>query len=322
MAPRTGIEAFLNAAPTLVVLDNCEHLVDAAASLVEHMLTRCETSSVLATSRSALRVPGEEVVVVAPLSTTPGGAAVQLFIDRAQAVRGELATNDGVLAQIDAVTALLDGVPLAIELAAARVTAFSVAEILGLLQDDVAGLGDARRRGPNRHRTVRAAIQWSMRMLSDEERVLLCRLAVLPGSFRLSTAIAVTGTGDGQGRAIVAAMPALVEQSLVTTEHTTGSTRYRLLEMIRAVGQETLSGRERKDVLDRLLAHCLGLVGDGDRVVPEAGIESEITRDNALFSSSIEHALATDQIELDSASSTSCSRCGTVGHSDRQSIDG
>jgi predicted ATPase/DNA-binding SARP family transcriptional activator/tetratricopeptide (TPR) repeat protein len=294
--PRTGVEAVLLAAPALIVLDNCEHVLDAAASLVEHLLDRCAASFVLATSRAALRVPGEDVVIVEPLPTAPGGAATQLFIDRSPTAQRAITTNDTAMAEIDAVIALLDGVPLAIELAAARLTAFTVSEILALLQHDVAGLGDDRRRGPERHRTVRASIEWSMGMLSGDERRLLCRLAVLPGSFRLSTAIAASDTGDG--RAVVAAMPSLVEQSLVSTEHRAGSTRYRLLEMIRAVGQEALSVDERNGVLDRLLMHCLDeLDGLDGHVFPEPGMEAEIARDSALYSSSVEHALATCQVD-------------------------
>src|SRR4029079_2052034 len=171
---------------------NCEHVLDAVASLVEYVLVRCEGSSVLATSRSVLRVPDDDVFVVAPLLTAPGGAAMQLFIDRAGVALGDLSTEVHTLDHIGSVAAILDGVPLAIELAAARVTAFSVGEILAMLQHDVAGLGDARRRGPDRHRSVRSAIEWSLRLLSHDERRILGRLAMLPGSFRLGAAIAVT----------------------------------------------------------------------------------------------------------------------------------
>ena len=156
--PLAGIEGVLLAAPALVVVDNCEHVLEAAASLVDHLLAHCLGTSVLATSRAALRVSGEDVVSVAPLPTEPGGAATELFLDRARAAHDELSTDDDVLDEIAALADLLDGVPLAIELAAARVAAFSVGEILALLRRDLAGLGDARRRGPDRHRTLRAAI--------------------------------------------------------------------------------------------------------------------------------------------------------------------
>ena len=197
-------------------------------------------------------------------------------------------------------TALLDGVPLAIELAAARVTAFSVGEILALLQHDLAGLGDARRRGPDRHRTVRAAIEWSMRLLSDDERRLLCRLAMLPGSFRLSTAIAVTDTGRGRGPLVVAGR-ARIGRAVVDHRRTPdGPTRYRLLEMIRSVG----TGRARVPTSGKASStgcsltastRCTGLEGP---VAPEAGIEERDPRwTPPSTASSIEHALATDQIE-------------------------
>ena len=296
-APRAGIAAALHDAPTLLVLDNCEHVLDAVASLVEFVLAGCAASSVLATSRSALRVPDEEVFVVSPLPTGARGAAVQLFIDRAGATRGQWTADNSVLAQIEALTSLLDGVPLAIELAAARVTAFSVGEILTLLQRDLAGLGDTRRRGPDRHRTLQAAIESSVRMLSDAERRLLCRLAMLPGSFRLSTATAATGAGEGHERLLVTALPILVEQSLLTAEYGKGPTRYRMLEMIRSVVQAELDASERKEVLDRLLVHCVDQVDGIEGPVPlEAGFEEEVARDAALYRAAVEHAIATDQI--------------------------
>jgi len=297
-APRKGIEAILRAAPALLVLDNCEHVLDSVASLVESVLADCEGSSVLATSRSALRVPEEDVFSVAPLLTAPGGPAMQLFIDRARAALGELSTDVRTLDQIGAVTAILDGVPLAIELAAARVTAFSVGEILEMLQHDMAGLGDARRRGPDRHRSVRAAIEWSVRMLSHDERRVLGRLAMLPGSFRLGAATAVASGGEVDERVVVEALQAFVDQSLIAAQHRTGPTRYRMLEMIRSVAQDEIDAQEQDEVLDRLLAHCLvQLSGLDGPVTPEAGFEEESRLDAGLFSVSIEHALATDQIE-------------------------
>ena len=245
-----------------------------------------------------LRVQDEDVFVVAPLLTERGGAAMQLFIDRAGVALGELSTDVRVLDQIGGVTAILDGVPLAIELAAARVTAFSVGEILAMLQDDMAGLVDSRRRGPDRHRSVRAAIEWSLRMLSHAERRLLGRLAVLPGSFRLGAAIAVTSGGESEDRVVVEALHAFVDQSLIVAQHRTGPTRYRMLEMIRSIAQDEIDAKERDEVLDRLLAHCLDQVsGMAGPVAPEAGFEEEARLDAGLFSVSIEHALATDQIE-------------------------
>ena len=297
-APRTAIAAALAAEPTVVVLDNCEHVIDAASSIAEHLAGQCG-AAVLATSRAALRVADEHVVHVAPLSTGRGGVASELFLDRARGVRADLVADDAVLDEVGTMTELLDGMPLAIELAAARVSTFSIGEIVHLLRQDAAGLGDGRHRGPSRHRSLRAAIQWSVGLLQDTERDVLCRLSVLPGSFRLGTATAVAGTGDGAERVVADAVHALTEQSLVSTEHRAGPTRYRLLEMVRVVGQEGLSAGERQDVLDRLIHHCLGeLARLEDRDLPAAGLVDEIALDSALYTTAAEHALATEQTAL------------------------
>jgi predicted ATPase len=296
--PRGAIAAVLAVEPTVVVLDNCEHVIDAASSLAEHLSVQCR-AAVLATSRAALRVAGEDVVHVAPLSTGRGGMASEMFLDRARGVRADLVADDTVLDEVGALTELLDGVPLAIELAAARVSTFSIGEVVHLLQRDVAGLGDGRHRGPTRHRSLHAAIMWSLGLLHDAERAVLCRLSVLPGSFRLGTAIAVAGADDGADGMVADAVHALTEQSLVSTEHRPGPTRYRLLEMVRAVGQEGLAVGERHELLDRLLRHCIDEVSQfegQDRPAPE--IADEIAHDSALYTTAAEHALNTAQTEL------------------------
>jgi predicted ATPase/class 3 adenylate cyclase len=297
-APRAAISAALAREPTLVVLDNCEHVIDGASSLAEHLAGQCR-AAVLATSRAALRVADEDVVHVAPLSTGRGGMASELFFDRARSIRADLVVDDTVLNQVGAMTELLDGVPLAIELAAARVSTFSIGEIVHLLRQDAAGLGDGRHRGPSRHRSLRAAILWSVGLLQDTERAVLCRLSVLPGSFRLDTAAAVAGTGDGAERAVADAVHALTEQSLVSTQHRQGPTRYRLLEMVRVVGQEGLTAGERHEVLDRLVRYCIVELArlEGEDL-PAAGIADEIAQDSALYTTAAEHALATGQTEL------------------------
>ncbi len=282
----------------MVVLDNCEHVIDAASSIAEHLAVQCR-AAVLATSRAALRVAGEDVVHVAPLSTGRGGVASELFLDRARGVRADLVADDTVLDEVAAMTELLDGVPLAIELAAARVSTFSIGEIVDLLRHDAAALGDGRHRGPSRHRSLHAAIQWSVGLLHDTERAVLCRLSVLPGSFRLATATAVAGTVDGAERVVADAVHALTEQSLVSTEHRAGPTRYRLLEMVRAVGQEGLIAGERHEVLDRLVHYCIAELAQLEgQDLPAPGIGDEIVHDSALYTTAAEHALATAQTEL------------------------
>ena len=143
-----------------------------------------------------------------------------------------------------------------------------------------------------------AAIEWSLRMLSHDERRLLGRSAMLPGSFRLGAAIAVTSGVEGEDRVVVEALQAFVDQSLIAAQHRTGPTRYRMLEMIRSVTQDEINAKERDEVLDRLLAHCLSQVSGLDGpVAQEAEVEEEARLDTALYSVSIDHALATDQIE-------------------------
>ena len=298
VAPRTAIEALLAAEPTVVVLDNCEHVIDASSSIAEHLAVQCQ-AAVLATSRAALRLAGEDVVHVAPLSTGRGGVASELFLDRARGVWADLVVDDAVLDEVAAMTELLDGVPLAIELAAARVSTFSIGEIVDLLRHDAAGLADGRHRGPSRHRSLRAAILWSVGLLHDTERAVLYRLSVLPGSFRLGTATAVAATGEDAERVVADAVHTLTEQSLVSTEHRAGPTRYRLLEMVRAVGQESLAAGERHEVLDRLLHHCIGELAqlEGEDL-PATGIGDEIASDSALYTTAAEHALTTGQTAL------------------------
>ena len=225
--------------------------------------------------------------------------ASELFLDRARGVRADLVADDAVLDEVGAMTELLDGVPLAIELAAARVSTFSIGEIVHLLRQDAAGLADGRHRGPSRHRSLHAAIQWSVGLLDDSERAVLCRLSVLPGSFRLATATAVAGTGDGAKQGVADAVHALTEQSLVSTEHRAGPTRYRLLEMVRAVGQEGLTAGERHEVLDSLVHYCIDELAQLEgQDLPAAGIGDEIAHDSALYTTAAEHALATEQTEL------------------------
>jgi predicted ATPase len=297
VAPREAIAAALAAEPTVVVLDNCEHVIDAASSIAEHLAAQ-RRAAVLATSRAALRVADEDVVHVSPLSTGRGGVASELFLDRARAVRADLVADAAVLDDVAAMTELLDGVPLAIELAAARASSFSIGELLHLLRQDAAGLGDGRHRGPARHRSLRAAILWSVGLLHDTERAVLWRLSVLPGSFRLGTAIAVAADGNAAERTVADAVHALTEQSLMSTEHRAGPTRYRLLEMVRAVGQESLTAGERHDVLDRLVHHCIGELAQFEgQDLPAAEIADEIARDSALYTTAVEHALATAQTE-------------------------
>jgi predicted ATPase/DNA-binding CsgD family transcriptional regulator len=204
---------------SLLVLDNCEHVVDAVAEFVQRLLARCPDTTVLATSRERIGVPGERVVPVDPLPATD---AVTLFRGRADADAG-----DAVIAEL---CARLDGMPLAIELAAARSASLGVEGLLTALDDSLRLLCGSRGTD-RRHRSVRAVIGWSHDLLDGEERMLLRRLAVFAGPFDLTAAAAV----DGRPAAVVAdLLGRLTDKSLVIHRHG----RWRLLATVRAFAAE------------------------------------------------------------------------------------
>jgi predicted ATPase/DNA-binding SARP family transcriptional activator len=208
----------------LFVLDNCEHLVHAAAVVAEEILRSCPNTSIVTTTREALGVRGEQTWLVPPLSIED---AMQLFVERARSVAPAFVPDETLLAHI---CTRLDGIPLAIELAAARVKVLSLAEIAARL-DDAFRLLSAGSRTLPRHRTIRETIDWSYRLLSADEQVLLRRLAVFGASFSLDAAEAVCGDVD-----VLTHLSALVDKSLVLAEQS----RYRLLDTVRQFAAEKL----------------------------------------------------------------------------------
>jgi predicted ATPase/DNA-binding SARP family transcriptional activator len=248
----------------LLVLDNCEHVVEGCAALAERLLRGCPGLRVLATSREALGVEGEVVWPVPPLSHPPArpaptdgapgaraGAAeafarslaaydaVQLFVERARAVQPGFALTARNAPAVAAITARLDGLPLALELAAANVATLGVEPLAARLDDAFAVLTRGRRTALPRHRTLRALLDWSYHLLGPDERALLARLAVFRGGFTLDAAGAV-GAAPPPGLpgpdGVVAALGRLVEQSLVDVREDGGEVRYRLLETVRQYG--------------------------------------------------------------------------------------
>jgi predicted ATPase/DNA-binding CsgD family transcriptional regulator len=217
----------------LLVLDNCEHLVESAAAFADQVLTRCPDTTVLATSRERLRLPGEHAVPVPALPLSSD--AERLFHDRALTADPAFTADPTVVAEI---CARLDGLPLAIELAAARSVSLGAAGLLDALDDALRLLAGGR--GPDeRHRSLRAVIEWSYDLLDAPERDLLRRLAVFAGGFDLDAAVAVA---DGVRGAVTDLLGRLVEKSLVTYR----PGRWRLLSAIRAYAVEQLvaSGNE------------------------------------------------------------------------------
>jgi predicted ATPase len=231
----------------LVVLDNREHLLDACAVLIDALLSACPSLTLLTTSREPIGVPGEVSWRVPSLSLAD--EAIELFVDRARHARPDFAVdkdNAGALAEI---CRRLDGLPLAIELAAARVRALSLAEIVDSLHDRFRLLTGGARTAVRRQQTLRASVDWSHTLLTEPERVLFRRLAVFLGGFDLGAAQAVASGGDVQRFQVLDQLTLLVDKSLVVADDSGGRTRYRLLETVRQYALEKLGGSGEADAV-------------------------------------------------------------------------
>jgi predicted ATPase/class 3 adenylate cyclase len=245
-----SIVEFLRPSSLLLVLDNREHLLDASGRLAAGILADCPHVRVLATSREALAVPGEQTWPLrsrdlpgpgSGLEAASASASVLLFCERAASARPGFALSETNAADVVEICRRLDGMPLAIELAAARVTAMTPAEIAGLLDERFRLLTRGRRTAVERHQTLRATVDWSYSLLSSSEQVVFNRLAVFAGGFTLAAATAVT-TGDGiEDWDVVEAVAGLVSKSMVVAEPGAEKhTRYQLLETLRQYAQERL----------------------------------------------------------------------------------
>jgi predicted ATPase/class 3 adenylate cyclase len=247
---REALVELLRSKQLLLVLDNCEHLLEGTAELAAVLARSCELLVILATSREGLSIEGEHLVPLSPLGMPEVDAdvaaitqadAVQLFADRAAAVKPGFAVTAENAAAVAAVVRRLDGMALAVELAAARVPAMTPAELARRLERSFAVLAVGPRGAAARHQTLRAAIDWSFELLAGPEQVLLARLAVFAGGATLEAAEAVCG-GEGIDPDIVFDLLAgLVARSLAVAEEQGPETRYRLLETIRQYGEERLN---------------------------------------------------------------------------------
>ncbi len=222
----------------LMVLDNCEHLLDTVASLAAELLAACPGLRLLATSREPASVPGEVTFLVPSLSLD--GEAIELFADRARRVRPDFSVTEENAATVTEICRRLDGMPLAIELAAARVRALSPDEIVGSLHDRFRLLTGGARTAVRRQQTLRASVDWSHALLTETERILFRRLAAFQGGFDLDAAQAVAGDAEVERYQILDQLALLVDKSLVVAENSGGRTRYRLLETVRQYAQEKL----------------------------------------------------------------------------------
>ncbi len=257
----------------LVVLDNAEHVLGAVAKLADALMRCCPRAYLLVTSREPLGTSGEHVFRVPPLPVPPADLAaparlaafesVQLFAERALMYRQGFALNDANAAAVAAVCVRLDGIPLALELAAARLGSLSVPEISSRLDQRFRLLTRGSRTALPRHQTLRALIDWSYDLLNPAEQIVLDRLSVFAGGWTLEAAEAVTSAGDSGQWQVLDHLASLVDKSLVQAEEIQGLTRYRLLETVRHYAAERLALRAGSELDETRAGHrdyYLGLV--------------------------------------------------------------
>jgi predicted ATPase/class 3 adenylate cyclase/DNA-binding CsgD family transcriptional regulator len=282
----------------LIVLDNCEHLLDAVAELTTALLGRCPALTVLATSREPIGVSGEATWRVPPLSLAD--EAIEMFTDRARRVRSDFADPAGSAEMMLEICRRLDGMPLALELAAARVRALSLAEILDSLHDRFRLLTGGARTAVRRQQTLRASVDWSHALLTEPERVVFRRLSVFLGGFDLAAARAVAGDSrtndDLHPHQILDLLMLLVDKSLVVAENAGGGTRYRLMETVRQYALEKLGESGEADrVRDYHRDHFTAMAARLDepasvgRQLSVEQAEAEIDNLRAAFAWSREH---------------------------------
>src|SRR6202163_703045 len=242
----------------LLVLDNCEHVIDVAANLAETLTRLCPRTTIVATSREVLRIDGESVYRVPPLEVpAPGQAApdyimqysaVELFVARTKALNGGFSPHAEDLASIATICRHLDGIPLAIELAASSAAALGIAQVSAGLRDRFALLTRGRRTALPRQRTLRATLDWSHELLPDAERRLLRRLAVFPAGFTVDAAAAVMTDTGFDPSAVLDGIANLVAKSWVALDKSGAAARWSLLETIRAYALEKLVEHAEADV--------------------------------------------------------------------------
>ena len=274
------IADFLGPRRLLLILDNCEHMILAAAEFTAVMLAACPNISVLATSREALAVPGEHVYETPLLSVPPPGkvaavqalvySAVELFVARASSTLGRFTLTDSTAGTVADICRKLDGMPLAIELAAARLKLLNPVELLARLDDCLKLLTSGSRTALPRHKTLRAVIEWSHALLSKPEKALLRRLGVFAGSFSLPAAAAVTASTAIAAGEVFDLVARLVDKSLVVPLHGAGVTRYRLLETTRAFALEHLAKSSESHWRKHLCAYMADLFSEAERTFQTA----------------------------------------------------
>jgi predicted ATPase/DNA-binding CsgD family transcriptional regulator len=281
----------------LLVLDNCEHLLDACAVLADSLLQDAPELRILATSRQPLGIAGERVVPVDPLGLPDGGArpvrdavarseAVELLLERSGAAGSDLALTEANVATVVAVVRRLDGIPLAIELAAGRLRSLGVEQLLERLDDRFHLLVGGSPTAPARQQTLQATIDWSHELLGAQEKAVLRRLSVFPGSFPLAAAESVASGGDVPAGDVLDALTALVDRSFVRFDRATGGGRYRLHETMREFALLRLRDADEERGVRR--AHLAYFAGMCRLVDPDGGAASDERTQESLHALDLE----------------------------------
>ena len=298
---RDRLAAAIGHQRVLLVLDNCEHVLEAAAELVTGLLGMCPRLVVVATSRQSLGVAGERPVEVGSLELPAGedaaavaaSAAGGLFIERAQAVHPRFALDPSTAAAVAEVCQRLEGLPLAIELAAAQARLLAPTEITQRLEETLA-LPAGGHGGPERHHTMRPALVWSHDLLSEAEQVLFRRLAVFRGSFVLEAAAAVAPEVCAD---ILIVLGGLVDKSLVAVvDGPAGRRRFRLLEPVRQFGAELLQATaERDDAARRHRDHLLSRLRTQGYVTPVSAAYEDLAAEVDNLRAAVEYSMASSE---------------------------
>jgi predicted ATPase/DNA-binding CsgD family transcriptional regulator len=262
-SPLESVSEYLTGKKTLLILDNCEHLLHDCAIFAEEVLASAPQLRIIATSTQPLRIRGEQILPVLPLPVPDRHAArltteslaqvdaVRLFVERAEAVLPGFAVTEENREAVGRICRRLDGMPLAIELAAVRLRALSVQQLLDRLDDRFRLLTAGSRAVPHRHQTLRALVDWSYDLCTEHERLLWARASVFSGGLDLEAAEAVC-SGDGIGREdVIDLVIGLVEKSVLVREEHLAGVRYRLLDTIREYGRERLAESGGEDALRR-----------------------------------------------------------------------
>ncbi|WP_276313948.1 ATP-binding protein [Nocardia huaxiensis] len=291
---------------SLLVLDNCEHLLDGVAPFIERLLACCPRVTVLATSRARLLVPFEQVYTVPPMALSADGDAtvdaIALFLDRAAALGWPV--DPAQLDQVSEICQRLDGLALAIELAAARLPTLGIDGLTASLADPLRLLVGGRR-ADDRHRSVRAMLDWSQALLTTEDRILLRRIAVFVAPFTAADATKVAGYDPLEPLSVIEGLARLAEQSLLTAVPTASGTRYRALETIRQYENEQLvSTGELTETLAHHLHWCLATATELAAELPRTAGSRRTRTNPAAPSGQRPHALADAAYPLGEPKST------------------